>query len=308
MENMMNIKEMVGQYLKEPEAAAEQLPPESEEQREAQDAKRKKQARNLGLIQKEDGKISFNANQCVEHMRGICDIVNLDGVLRIYNRASGLWEKFTEELLGMLLMFLMNTAISRSWRSHYETEVMNGLERCVPWVMEEQLSEELIPLENGVYDISKKALRKYAPEDLFQSKIPVAYDENADCHIFKRTVDQIFESDKERIAVMQEIFGNALLNSSKAEKLFLWIGMGSNGKSLLGDILTELIGHDNTAHVPLSQFGETFGLEPIIGKMLNLSAENEVTKKLHTEYLKAMASGDTVSIPRKFKTAITEKI
>lgn len=308
MKKTMNIKELVGQYLKKQEAAAEQLPPESsEEQRESQDVQRSKQARKLGLVQKEDGKISFNANQCVEHMRQICDIVNLDGVLRIYNRASGLWEKFTEELLGMLLMFLMNTAIPKSWRSHYETEVMNGLERCAPWVMERESSEELIPLENGVYDISKKTLREYAPEDLFQSKIPVAHDESADCRIFKKTVEQIFEDDQERIAVMQEIFGNALLNSSKAEKLFLWIGMGSNGKSLLGDILTELIGHDNASHVPLSQFGETFGLEPIIGKMLNLSAENEVAKSLHTESLKAFASGDTVSVPRKFKTALTVK-
>lgn len=264
-------------------------------------------AKKLGLVQKEDGSMSFNANRCVEHMQKICEIVNLNGTLCVYNRLSGLWEKFTGMLLGMLLMFLLNTAVPKSWKSHYETEVMDGLERAVPRVLQNELPEELIPLENGVYDTSKKALREYKPDDWFQSKMPVAYDKNASCPVFEKTIGEIFDGDKARVAVVQEIFGNALLNSSKAEKLFLWVGMGSNGKSLLGDILTELIGHDNTSHVPLSQFSERFGMEPIIGKMLNLSAENEVVKSLHTESLKSLTSGDTVSIPRKFKTALTVK-
>ncbi len=309
MKNAIKAEELVLQYIdkdwnsqKNLEGAAQQSPSEELEQ-EWQSTQRKK----LGLTKNEEGRVRFNVNQCVGYLREICEISNLNGALCIYNRLSGLWECLTNLLLGTLLMVIMNKIVPQSWQSHYEKEVFEGLERSVPRIHGLEMPEDLIPLQNGVYDLKKQQLRSYCPEDMFQSKIPVEYDISKQCPIFRETLQEIFQDDEERMAVMQEIFGNALLNSSKSEKIFFWVGIGSNGKSLLSEVLTALIGNENTSHIPLSQFGERFGLESIIGKALNLSAENELTKTIHTENLKAFASGDTVSIPRKFKTDLTVK-
>lgn len=305
----IQVEELVAQYVDKDwngqanlEGAAQQSP-SGEMKQEWQSI----QCKKLGLIKNEDGRVRFNVNQCVEYLREICEINDLNGSLCIYNRLSGLWECLTNRLLGTILMVIMNKIAPQSWQAHYEKEVLEGLERSVPRIRGLEMSEDLIPLQNGVYDLTRQQLRSYYPEDMFQFKIPVEYETSEECPVFMQTLREIFQDDEERIAVMQEIFGNALLNSSKSEKLFFWVGIGSNGKSLLSEVLTALIGSENTSHIPLSQFGERFGLEPIIGKKVNLSAENELTKTVQTENLKSFASGDTVSIPRKFKTALTVK-
>lgn len=121
-----------------------------------------------------------------------------------------------------------------------------------------------------------------------------------------KALDEIFCGDAELIQVIQEIFGNCLLNTCKAERAIFWYGVGANGKSVLADILTALIGPEQVSHVQLSSFSERFGLQAIVNKKVNLSAENEMgVSALNTESIKAIISGDRLNIARKYKADLS---
>lgn len=98
--------------------------------------------------------------------------------------------------------------------------------------------------------------------------------------------------------------GYTLIGNCKAEKFFIFAGTGANGKSVLGRVLMHVIGTENISSVSLKSFDETFGLTPIIGKLVNIASENECNIINSTETLKSITSGEMVTINAKYKSAI----
>jgi len=92
---------------------------------------------------------------------------------------------------------------------------------------------------------------------------------------------------------------------TKAQKFFVFLGDGSNGKSVLCDILLEIAGgEDHVSTVSLKDLERPFALSQIVGKTLNLATENEI-RGLDTATLKALASGDVKQLEKKFKDPFT---
>lgn len=61
------------------------------------------------------------------------------------------------------------------------------------------------------------------------------------------------------------------------------------------------MGSDNISSVPLDRLGESFGISSMVNKTVNISAENELKGKMNTQVFKAIVSGDTININRKYK-------
>lgn len=100
--------------------------------------------------------------------------------------------------------------------------------------------------------------------------------------------------------MLQELLGYCLTSNTQIEKAFLLYGVGRNGKSVFAKVIRMLLGDESVSSVPFSDFSTSFGLESLIDKAVNISAENEV-KTLNTEKFKAVISGDKMSINRKNK-------
>lgn len=110
-------------------------------------------------------------------------------------------------------------------------------------------------------------------------------------------------------ALLQEIVGYCLTAETRAEKGFYFYGSGCNGKSLLTKIITELVGKENISNESINGMSRRFGLQSLIGKTVNISAENELKdgKAVNTENMKALISGDNVTIDIKHKQPIEYK-
>lgn len=133
------------------------------------------------------------------------------------------------------------------------------------------------------------------------TKLPINYQIKAKCPKFKKFMLDIFQGDKDLVKLMLEIMGYCLSYSTKAEKIFILLGDGSNGKSVLIALLIALAGKNNTAAIPLSKFNQRFALSQIVGKTLNVCSETDSSRKFDTEVIKAISSGDTVNIEFKGK-------
>ncbi|RQN09155.1 hypothetical protein EHW71_12940 [Clostridium butyricum] len=77
----------------------------------------------------------------------------------------------------------------------------------------------------------------------------------------------------------------------------------------MAKIISELVGRENVSNVSITGMSRQFGLQSIIDKTVNISAENEVkdVNGVNTENLKAVISGDNITIDIKHKEPIDYK-
>lgn len=259
-----------------------------------------------GFIEKENKKgYEFNANKFVRHFISRVKIVALkSSKLAIYNK-KGRFELLDEYLLGKIIRHVIHECLLDAWKSIFEKEIIKAIEREVPLIEELNTYREYINVLNGMLNIKTQELEPHNPNYLSSIQIPIEYNPDAKCDRFIRFIEEITLGDKQLIAVIQEIIGYCLTAETRAEKAFYFYGSGSNGKSVLSKIIKELVGAENVTGVTLEKMGQPFGLQSIINKTVSIAAENElVGSKINTENLKALISGDLLSVAIKYKDTL----
>lgn len=257
------------------------------------------------LYDEKKNSYKFNANAFAKHFIKRCHVRSTkDGRLFLYNR-KGVFEELSEVSLGKVLRTIMHEGRWNSWKSPYEAEVVKVLQRESITVEEMNTNRNYINVRNGMLSLTTFTLHPHSPEFLSTVQIPIEYNPNATAPHFMSFMKDITIDDSQLINVHQELVGYWLTVETKAEKAVYYYGGGANGKSVMASIVTALVGQDNVSSVPLSEFSQTFGMENLIGKSLNIAAENEMGgKALKTENFKAIVSGDNITINIKYRPAI----
>lgn len=226
------------------------------------------------------------------------------GDIALYRRNEGYYELVDDLVLGKLVMPLMSQGDQKLWSKSRENQVIDGYKRILNDMVVQFDAEDIINLKNGIFDLATGELKPHDPGYLTLGQIDTDYDPTAKAPVFEMFIEDICCQDQDLIQVMYEIIGYTLTRSIKAEKCFYFYGNGANGKSTLIKVIHQLVGRHNVSEVSLSMLSENFGLESMIGKYINIVGENEVKGKMLTEVLKSIISGDSMSIPRKYKTAL----
>jgi len=132
-------------------------------------------------------------------------------------------------------------------------------------------------------------------------RMPYAYREGAVCPRWLAFLDQMLEGDAERIALLQEWFGYTLMSDTRFHKFLLLEGEGANGKSVIVDVMTGMLGQEAVSSLPLTAFAGRFDKYHTFGKALNICSEaSELTPRLEDQ-LKAYISGDLITSDRKHR-------
>jgi putative DNA primase/helicase len=249
---------------------------------------------------------TFNPNAFAKHFIKRCHVRSTkDGRLFLYNK-KGVYEELSEVNLGKVIRTIMHEGRWNSWKSSSESEVVKALQRESIIVEEMNTKRYYINMRNGMLSLSNFTLQPHSPEYISTVQIPIEYDPNATAPHFMSFMKDITIDDSELIRVHQELVGYWLTVETKAEKAVYYFGGGANGKSVMAFILTALVGEENVSSVPLSELSQTFGMESLIGKSLNIAAENEMGgKALRTENFKAIVSGDNITVNIKYRPAIS---
>lgn len=262
---------------------------------------------SLGYYYDEKKKLRLNTNKCVSYLQKVLECVVENNKLLILNRKEGIYQELTDDLMGKILRHLMNEAIEDSWKRQYERDILDGLIREVPTIDISNIDDSFIPVNNGVFNLNSEELIPYDDSMFFTRKSPVNFIKEADCPKFLGALREIVCGDERLLMCIQEIFGYTLINNTKGERAFYFIGVGSNGKSFIAEILANMVGVANVSNIPLSRFSEKFGTEGLIDKSVNIANENEIGNAISTENLKIFVSGDRTSIARKYKGDLNYK-
>ena len=154
-----------------------------------------------------------------------------------------------------------------------------------------------IHLLNGVYNV---ASRNFENKMLWcVNRLNANYNSHAPRPIkWLNFLEELLEPDD--IITLQEYLGYCLIPSTKAQKMLLIIGAGGEGKSVIGDVITALLGNENISADKLHQLQENrFKIANCENKLLFIDDDMKFKALEDTGEIKTIVTGGRTTIERK---------
>jgi len=259
-----------------------------------------------GISQNDKGTHFVEANTFAEYLLVRIPLVQLtDGTMYHYN-GEGLYNRLDDNMLKTICRLVLNEAGPTIWRRGLETEYIAALKHVAPFIQEFDGNPDIINFKNGLLDMKTLSMSPHNKGHYSIKQLAYSYDPDADCPAFKAFLADVFEGDQERVELIKELLGYLWVKQVKIQKGFIFLGRGSNGKSVLAKIIRRLVGKNNLSSTPLEKFQNKFGLQELPGKLVNISSENEFSGDFGTENFKQVTSGDALTIELKYQHAYTD--
>ena len=156
-----------------------------------------------------------------------------------------------------------------------------------------------INLKNGTYQISvdRSELACFNSDDFMRYQLPFYYDLNATSPLFDQFLTQVLPDQASQF-VLAEFIASALMKSNqlKLEKALLLYGKGSNGKSVIFEIISALLGRENISNFSLGSLTNDNGYSraELAGKILNYASE--IHGEMKSDVFKQLVSGEPVEV------------
>ncbi len=169
--------------------------------------------------------------------------------------------------------------------------------------------ENIINVKNGLLDICTMELKPHTPDVLTSRQLNCRYDPNAKGVYITRFFEDLCTNegkiDHAQMAALQEWLGLILSNVAgyRVKKaLCLYSPLGNTGKSLLLNLLTAILGGDNTINIPIQKLSERFTMADIFGKRLVAIGDQSGDAVTDSSGFKQLTGGDAVRIEKKGKS------
>ncbi len=197
-------------------------------------------------------------------------------------------QKWIKDVCGAMFSAskLRNVLVALKTEVFIKPDIINGI--------------ALLNVKNGLYDIDNMKLLPHSPDVYSVNQLNVTYREDAECVLWQRSLEEIFENDADRIMLLQEFFGCCLARENDYEKALFLFGEGANGKSVVLYVLEELIGKDNCSSIALEKFNDSHYIARLRDKLVNISLETNAKTNVYDNMFKAIVTGDTISADEKY--------
>lgn len=174
---------------------------------------------------------------------------------------------------------------------------------------------DLVPVNNGIFNYKTKTLQDFDPHYVFISKSHVDFVDHPTKPVRTNpdgtkwdpdTWMNSLSDDPQIVQVLWEILGAIIRPNVRWDKsAWLYSTHGNNGKGTLCELMRNLCGPGAYAKVALSDFSNEFMLEPLASASAIITDENDVGTFIDkAANLKAIETGDVITINRKYKAAI----
>lgn len=142
-----------------------------------------------------------------------------------------------------------------------------------PNVAERQRSDaRYIPFKSRIYDVKTKSFIEYSKDFVMLYKLPYDYKPDAPrCERIDKFFKQITDNDDKMITCLLEAIGNTFYTSNDY-RFSVWLcGGRGTGKTTLLNLVTQLVGEDNTASLSVQELTERFTPSALYGKVMDIA-------------------------------------
>lgn len=235
---------------------------------------------------------SFLFDKFAKYLKQAENIIKINGKLYIYR--NGIYESGDEAIEAAMIEHI--PTLSRSKRQ----EVLSYLNLLV--VKEGGLANaNLIAFNNGVLNIIDGSFSDFSPEYIITNKIPHNYNPEAKSELLDGVMNKLACGDESVHKLLYQSIGYCFYRRNELRKSFFLLGEKRNGKSTFLDMVSTLLGEDNTANLDLCEIGDRFRTAELTGKLANIGDDINDEWVSNTAIFKKVVSGDTVTVERKGK-------
>jgi putative DNA primase/helicase len=218
------------------------------------------------------------------------------GILYYYNDKEGIYIDKTEQLMKREIV----KRLDENTKARYYVEIENFIMHSAP-IVEMNSYPELIAVENGVLNVLTRELKPFSPDYYLTQKLGVKYEPNAQCPEILKFLSEVLPEEKHR-QIIQEYTGYALYRKITHHVCLLFVGVGRNGKSVLLELITNLLGKDNVANQTIQSLCyNRFSLAELHHKLANISADLPSKELVGTGIFKMTVGGDRLPGEHKHK-------
>lgn len=227
------------------------------------------------------------------------DIRHHEGNFFIYDDETQTWEPLSQDNLKRLILNEIPGlySIPKVTTIIEILRLRSAIEPITP-------DKYTIVFRNGLLNWETSIFRPFNKLDFVVNPLQADYNPGATCPRFIQFLDEIFEGDQDReskILMLQQFFGLILTKDCSFQKAMLFIGNGSNGKSVILSILEYLFGNANISKLELTQLGNPFHIPALQNKYLNIASEINSKDRFSESLFKMIVAGETVFADRKFQ-------
>jgi P4 family phage/plasmid primase-like protien len=230
---------------------------------------------------------------------------------RLYLWAGGVWRQ--QEPVGLnqhIQQFLSNKDVSVNFYRVKSVSQLLEAEVYIEGHRFNQGPQDTVNLLNGEMHIveGRLTLRSHERTHYNSIQIPHIFDPSATAPRFVAFLQEVFSGDadcQDKSTAVLEAFGYTLMNHCRYEKFFICVGNGSNGKSVLLNVLKHVLSAKNHCSISPSKFGHSFSVAQLDGRLANIVSELPAKSVLPDDMVKIMASGEGVQVEHKNKDPFT---
>lgn len=175
--------------------------------------------------------------------------------------------------------------------SNSENVIFQLKMKATPWDEKNIIAIKNGIIENGVY---KNISDVFTPFYIDVTYDPNAYSKVLDDFIQFITNNQDSKEKNDLRIVLEEMFGHCLMFDDFPHKIFLLVGKGNNGKSVLLNFICNFF-QNMYSSVPINYIDKDNYVARIVNKLVNISDDVDYNYLVSSQNIKKIASGDHVS-------------
>jgi len=212
----------------------------------------------------------------------------------IYNGAY--WIPFVKnEITHFLMNFSLKVGIPllEAKDEAFIEKLYKQLVSVLPFKKRNQNNTSLINLLNGTFNIETMELQQFNPDDFLTYQLPFEYNPQATNSLWDNFLDKILP-DKNTQRTLQEVLGSIFVKGLKLEYAYFLYGGGANGKSVVMEVLKEMLGYKNLSFYSIEELNKEYNRAELKDAILNIASEAE-TRDIKSDTFKRLASGEPIA-------------
>lgn len=214
----------------------------------------------------------------------------------IWNKENCFWER--KDDTDILLLF--EAAGSNTIKNSEKLEWLNAMKQVGRRKVPIEPPKTWIQFKDKLIDVQTMEQKDATPEYLITNPIPWKIADNTDTP----NMDRIFTSwvGAENKDILYEIVAYSMLPDYPIQRIFCFVGAGSNGKGKFLNLLSRFIGYNNTTSTELDTLlNSRFELARLYKKLVVIMGETNFNELTKTSIIKKLSGGDLIGFEFKNK-------
>lgn len=230
------------------------------------------------------------------------NFILVDEELYVYKYDLGIYIQANEQLMvHTLILKTLNYFGDNVWSSAFEAELIKMLERNAPKYRYQDINKTHFSFRKQALNLSTLELENFNPSQL-TTICSNCNPNKGETKIFDKFLKTTF-SDEGTIEFIKYWLGYQILIDRPSDLMVWFYSSGASGKSTLMSIIRNLVGATNVTNTGLKDLGETFGMQPLLGKTSWLLEEGG-GESFDAARLKSVISGSPIGVNRKNKKTV----